>query len=214
MGAVASVIVPVNNAKQTLGDQLSALADQTDGLDFEVVVVLNRCSDDSRAVAQSFSARLPLLLVEADEQPSAAYARNIGVAKSSAPILLFCDADYRVFPQWIAEMVKALQPGGPDFVGGRIVVDRSRLPGWIYRTVYQWCDGSCIFGEFLLWPMSASLAVGARRSRQWAASTIASPVQVAKSSISLPGFFVPATESEKPLVRFCPTVRAGHCARY
>src|SRR6516225_1721018 len=136
MVVAASVIIPVHNAERTLGDQLSALAGQTDSPEFEVVLVLNRCTDASRSVAESFSGRLDLVLVEAEEKASAAYARNVGAAKSTAPILLFCDADDRVYPRWIAEMVKVIEPGGPDFVGGRIVVDRTGLPDWIYHAAY------------------------------------------------------------------------------
>ena len=167
MSVAASVIIPVHNAEQTLGRQLWALARQTDSPEFEVVVVLNRCSDASRSVAESFAARLDLVVVEAEERASAAYARNEGAEKSSAPILLFCDADDRVFPQWVAEMVKALQPGGPDFVGGKIVVDRVGLPNWIYDILYKRADGTCIqagvqgfFGSFSS-PIGASF--GCRR---------------------------------------------------
>jgi FkbM family methyltransferase len=163
MVVAASVIIPVHDAERTLGDQLSALAGQTDSPEFEVVVVLNRCTDASRSVAESFSGRLDLVLVEAEERASAAYARNVGVAKSSAPILLFCDADDRVDPRWIAEMVKVLEPGGPDFVGGRIVVDRTGLPDWIYDAAYRGADGSCIRRYFdgVCSPISASF--GCRR---------------------------------------------------
>lgn len=161
IGAAASVVLPVHNAERTLGSQLSALASQIEAPEFEVVVVLNRCSDDSRAVAQSFAPRLPLVLVEADDKASAPHARNVGAATSSAPILLFCDADDRVSPRWIAEMVKALEPGGPDFVGGRIIVDRQGLAPWLYRVMYQWLDGSCIFGFDL--PFAVSASFGCRR---------------------------------------------------
>lgn len=161
MDPVASVIIPVHDAGATLGAQLEALMNQVDAPEFEVVVVLNRCSDDSRRVAESRKVQLRLTLVEANERPSAAYARNVGASNSSAPILLFCDADDRVGSRWVAEMVHALEPGGPDFVGGQLVVDRRGLPDWIYAEAYQGLDGSCISWALLPYAVSASL--GCRR---------------------------------------------------
>lgn len=159
MDLVASVIVPVHDAEATLAEQLAALANQVDAPEFEVVVVLNRCSDQSRKVGEAYAAELRLALVEANDQSSAAYARNVGVSTSSAPVLLFCDADDHVSPRWVAEMVDALRTGGADFVGGRIVVDRAGLPDWIYDLSYQWLDGSCIVrpSAWLPYVMSASL---------------------------------------------------------
>jgi len=104
----ASVIIPVRNAEAVLGDQLAALSRQVDAPQFEVVVVLNRCADHSGLVADSYRSRLPLTVLTADEKAGPAYARNVGAARSSAPHLLFCDADDRVGEGWVRAMVRAL----------------------------------------------------------------------------------------------------------
>lgn len=160
MTSVAAVVIPVHNGAGTLACQLDALANQTGAPDFEVVVVLNRCTDDSATIAQSFSSRLKLRVVEANRLPSAAYARNVGVAETTAQVLLFCDSDDRVAADWVAKMVSAIQSGGADFVGGRIVVDRSGLPDWIYEWRYLFFDGQCtLIGPAALpYGLSASLA--------------------------------------------------------
>lgn len=154
----ASVIIPAHNAEAVLARQLDALAGQVDAPGFEVIVVLNRCTDRSAQVALQFSSQLHLRIVEADRTGSAAYARNSGVGASKAPVLLFCDADDRVDQRWLASMLSALETSGADFAGGRIIVDRHGLPNWIYRWRYQDKDGKCIQQAHVPFAMSASLA--------------------------------------------------------
>lgn len=104
-----SVIIPCHDAAATLPLQLEALARQQDAALFEVVVVDNRSGDDPAAVVAAWQDRLPALrIVPAAEFAGAAYARNIGVAASSAEHLLFCDADDVVARDWVRAGHEAL----------------------------------------------------------------------------------------------------------
>jgi GT2 family glycosyltransferase len=142
MFPAASVIIPVRNAEAVLGEQLAALSRQVDAPQFEVVVVLNRCVDRSGLVADSYRSRVPLTVLTADEKAGAAYARNVGVARTSAPYLLFCDADDRVGDTWVGAMVRALGDTDADVVGGRLKVDRRGLPAWMYDAFYREVDSA------------------------------------------------------------------------
>ncbi|MBA3884192.1 MAG: glycosyltransferase [Acidobacteria bacterium] len=157
----ASVIIPVHNAEATLADQLGALSGQRGDTEFDVIVVLNRCSDRSAAIAEGFQDRLRLRVIRADDKASAAYARNTGARQSSAPRLLFCDADDRVGERWVAEMLKALDSA--DFCGGALTIDRSRLATWAYERFYRRMEGPrlTVHGKRILYPVSATL--GCRR---------------------------------------------------
>lgn len=157
-GSSLSVVIPVHNAEHVLGDQLDALSRQEGAPPFDVIVVLNRCGDRSRAVAVAYASKLSIRLIEANDRASAAYARNAGARTSSASILLFCDADDRVGSAWVAEMQGALVGTTCDFVGGRIVVDRTSIPEWLYRHRYKYFDGVCLvpLGQGLAFPMGAS----------------------------------------------------------
>ena len=160
MALAASVVIPVHNAEAVLGQQLEALAGQVDAPEFEVVIVLNRCTDRSQAVAESFSDRLRLEVVAADAKASAGYARNIGAARSTAPHLLFCDADDQVGPRWVAAMVARLAAGDAEIIGGFPVVDRSHLPDWTYNDFYRQIDGSGLgTHQSVLYPLGACLGV-------------------------------------------------------
>jgi FkbM family methyltransferase len=160
MARAATVVIPTHKAAETLDDQLSALSHQVAAPEFEVIVALNRCVDHSREVAARHGSELRLTIIEADEKPSAAYARNVGAALSSAPYLLFCDADDRVGDCWIAELVGALADGRADFVGGCLTIDREGLPQWMYDAFYRKFDGPHLTRHMaMLYPVSACLGI-------------------------------------------------------
>lgn len=114
-----SVIIPAYNAATTIGVQLDALSRQTYAGDWEVIVADNGSTDDTRAMAESYSDRLPdLKVVDASDRRGAGPARNRGARAASAPYLAFCDADDRVEPEWLAALASALEHH--DFVTGSV----------------------------------------------------------------------------------------------
>ena len=160
MALAASVVIPVHNAEAFLGDQLEALSGQVGAPEFEVVVVLNRCTDRSRAVAESFAGRLRLEVVAAEQKASAGYARNVGAARSTAPYILFCDADDQVGERWVVAMLDRLGAGDADVIGGFPIVDRQHLPDWTYDDFYRGIDGSGLgIHQSVLFPIGACLGV-------------------------------------------------------
>jgi glycosyltransferase involved in cell wall biosynthesis len=88
-----SVIIPVFNGESTLGSCLSCVF-ASEFKDFEVIVVDDHSSDNSRSVARL----LPCRLVELSRNGGAAAARNAGAAIASGSILFFLDADILVQP--------------------------------------------------------------------------------------------------------------------
>lgn len=130
MNRTVGIVIPAHNAAQYIADQLSALTNQTINRPFSIVVVLNRCTDNTSSVIQEFEDRLDLHLEIADDRPSAAYARNRGAAVSSTDLLLFCDADDRVHPQWVERLVAALET---NTVVSGFMVPWSPTPNWLTR---------------------------------------------------------------------------------
>lgn len=115
-GPSASVVIPAHDAGATIAMQLEALAAQVGAPSFEVVVVANRCKDDTVDVARRFQDGLDIHIEIADDQPGVSYARNYGVAVACADLILHCDADDRVGSSWVEAMVEALDAF--DIVGG------------------------------------------------------------------------------------------------
>lgn len=117
--AFVSVIVPVFNNADTLGDCLQALAHQTIGAEqYEVIVVDDGSTDGSAEVAAR-----PGVTVIRQEHAGAAAARNRGAQQAQGQLLLFTDADCRPERDWIEQM---LAPFADPAVAGVKGVYRTR----------------------------------------------------------------------------------------
>lgn len=114
----ASVILPARNARETIGDQLGALAAQDADVDWELIVVDNGSSDDTAAIAARYRDQIPGLRVLLCSRPGANAARNLGASAARSDRLLFCDADDVVATGWVAALTRSLAVH--DAVGGRI----------------------------------------------------------------------------------------------
>lgn len=99
-----TVIIPVLDGAQHIGEQLQALAMQEDAPSFEVIVVDNGSSDATRDVVRSFvdGYPVPLRLLDGSARRGIAYGRNAGVLAARAPLLGMCDADDHVAPHWVS----------------------------------------------------------------------------------------------------------------
>jgi glycosyltransferase involved in cell wall biosynthesis len=118
-----SVVIACRQAADTLGVQLEALTRQQADVDWEVLLCDNGSTDATLAIAATYTSRLPLRVITADQYPGAAHARNIGAATSNADWLAFVDADDEVASGWLAAIVAALRRHA--FVAGRF--DARRL---------------------------------------------------------------------------------------
>lgn len=103
---IASVIIPARNAEGTIGDQLEALCAQDAEIPFEVIVVVNGSTDDTESKALRYADRLDLRVIAS--APGICNARNAGAAAARSQILLFCDADDAVHPDWLGLMAGAI----------------------------------------------------------------------------------------------------------
>lgn len=97
-----SVIIPTQNRSKQLMLTLAAFEKQTCPPDqFEVVVVNDASHDDTLAQLQNYRPPYRFKVVSLSQPAGRAVARNIGVSASTEDILVFCDADFLVFPDFI-----------------------------------------------------------------------------------------------------------------
>lgn len=123
---IASVVIPARNAAHQICGQLLALSKQDFRGEWEVIVSDNGSSDNTARVASSFTDRLPSLrVVDASRGPGINVARNEGSRAARGGIILYCDADDEVSPEWVSAMVAASRSA--DVLGGR--VETARLNG-------------------------------------------------------------------------------------
>jgi GT2 family glycosyltransferase len=109
-----SVVIPVCNGRQWLGDCLRSLAQQS-GVTLEVLLVDDGSTDGSLPLAEEIWVALvtgwPLRTLKASEAGRPAgvsCARNLGWRSASHPLVAFLDADDLAFPQRLVLQAQAL----------------------------------------------------------------------------------------------------------
>ncbi len=143
------IIVPVRNEAELLKNSLKALAYQVDFRDrlldyrrYEVILLVNNCTDDSAAIAHRFARQHPdfrLHIIERTLPPSEAYIGRVrqmlmdeayqrlaglglaGLGQKHG-VIASTDGDTQVSPTWIAATQLEISRG-VDAVGGRIIAD-------------------------------------------------------------------------------------------
>src|SRR2546430_13185178 len=114
-----SVVMPVLNGEEHVGDQLAALAGQAYEGEWELVVVDNGCRDRTLDVVEAWRPRLPAVtIVDARARRGLNRARNAGASAARGDFLAYCDADDVVSTRWLAAMAGAAADA--DIVGGRL----------------------------------------------------------------------------------------------
>ena len=124
-----SIVVPTFNRGRQLEPMLaSLLAQESRGVRFEVVVVDNNSSDNTRNVVEAMASRAPAghLRYVFEPRQGVSYARNTGVASATAPIIAFLDDDVEAGSDWVCSMKQAFdEHPEADCIGGRVV------PRWV-----------------------------------------------------------------------------------
>ena len=132
-----SVVLCTYNRAHLLRGALEALAAQSTGLAWELIVVDNNSTDDTRAVAAELAPSVPCPVRYVFEQAQGlSRARNRGVLESTGAIIAFMDDDVRPAKDWVDAIAQSMGEWSADAVGGRIVpLWQSRPPSWIENSV-------------------------------------------------------------------------------
>jgi hypothetical protein len=117
-----SVVVPVRNGADTIGDCVAALLATDYPVDRREIIVVDNASTDQTA---AILATLPVKHVD-EPRVGRSRARNRGIHESRGEIVAFIDADCIADPGWLAEIVAAFQVGRPAGVAGEIMADEPR----------------------------------------------------------------------------------------
>ncbi|MER3440531.1 MAG: hypothetical protein C4296_04035 [Gemmataceae bacterium] len=109
-----------------------------EGVEWELIVVNNNCTDDTDAIIAKYTGRLPIHRLFEPKQ-GLSFARNSGVEQAKGELILFTDDDVLVDSEWLAEYVKAAQdhPQAAYF-GGTIAP--WIIPDGLHRKVQRWPD--------------------------------------------------------------------------
>ena len=113
-----SVIIPSHNRRILLQQVLDTLAEQTFPADqFEVIVVLDGCTDESIDMLRKLSVPFSLHVIE-QEPTGASAARNHGAKEAAGDLLIFLDDDIVPVPDFIQAHINAHQGSNAPVVIG------------------------------------------------------------------------------------------------
>jgi len=130
-----SVILCTHNRCRSLAKALESLAasELSASAEWDVIVVDNNSTDQTRTVVEDFCRRDPLhfrYLFESRQGKS--HALNAGIAYACADILAFTDDDVTVEPTWLQELTHPLED--PEWLGtgGRVFLPVDFVPpSWL-----------------------------------------------------------------------------------
>jgi len=129
-----SVVVCTYNRCQSLSAALEDLAVQVmpDSNAWEIVVVDNNSSDQTRKVVEEVSEKWPgRFRYVFESRQGLSQARNRGIQESQGELIAFTDDDVQVEPDWLRNLTSNLFNGWIG-AGGRIVPTwKKPLPSWL-----------------------------------------------------------------------------------
>lgn len=105
----ASVVIPAYNAAAFIGQCLEGLAKQTMPREaFEIIVVDDGSTDNTLALCEEFGQKLGLSSLRTFTQANAGPgpARNHGIRKAQAEIIVFLDSDCVPRPDWLENITQ------------------------------------------------------------------------------------------------------------
>jgi glycosyltransferase involved in cell wall biosynthesis len=132
-----SVVISTYNRCGLLDRALQALLSQSPRhLNYEILVVDNNSSDQTRSVVEALATQNPERLRYLFEpKQGLSYGRNAGIASAKAPIIAFTDDDVRVAEDWIWQIKTGFEANPDiDFLGGKVVPQwPTAPPAWLTK---------------------------------------------------------------------------------
>ena len=122
-----SVVIPAHNEERYVARCISSIRKAADvyGGDVEIIVVCNRCTDATEAIAKANGAR-----VVHDETRCIASVRNAGIKAAMGNIIVTIDCDNRMTEGTLAEIAELLTSGRYIGGGAPIRFERYSFPLW------------------------------------------------------------------------------------
>jgi glycosyltransferase involved in cell wall biosynthesis len=128
-----TIVVPTFNRAADLAKTLDSLSRLASSSPWEVIVVDNNSTDDTRQVVEEAAARFPVelrYLFEAEQGRSAAL--NAGIREARGDIIGTTDDDVQIEPDWLDRAAEALETLDCDYVGGKVLpIWPAARPSWI-----------------------------------------------------------------------------------
>lgn len=117
MDPLISVVIPARDEERYIGRCIASViaAAIRAGVEIEIIVVLNRCTDQTETIARSAGAR-----IVKEDAKNLSRIRNAGAEQARGKILVTVDADSRMSARMLLDIVSLLQSG--RYIGGGVLI--------------------------------------------------------------------------------------------
>lgn len=135
----ASVIVCTYNRGEYLKYTLESLIKQDYSKDlYEIIVVDNNSSDNTKEIANEFVGKYKELTYELELRQGLSFARNHGIEVAKGDIVVFIDDDAIAYPDWLSNLLQPYSDEKVACVGGKIniVWQDGKQPEW-YSDIFM-----------------------------------------------------------------------------
>jgi len=142
MNPLVSLIIPVYNKENYLGQCIASVADQS-VYEIEILVIDDNSTDNSAKIAKKYASTDPRIHVITNSRNLGLYrSRQLGVLKSHAPYIQFVDADDWLEPYATQQLLESIERHNTDLAQMRTV----RVAGKVktkYSTFYNYDLENC-----------------------------------------------------------------------
>jgi glucosyl-dolichyl phosphate glucuronosyltransferase len=144
-----SVIIPTRNRYKFLDGVLLSLTKQTYNAElFEVIVIDNGSTDNTKEIYESYKDRILNLQYHYDATPGLHVGRHLGLKVARSDILVYADDDIEAFPTWLEGITEAFQHKDVVLVGGKNLPKfEIEPPDWILEMWKKDQKGNRVLGH-------------------------------------------------------------------
>lgn len=130
-----SIIIPTRNRQKLLKNTLLSISNLiSNDIEFEILIIDNNSTDDTKKISESFKNKLPLKIYK-EEKEGLLFGRHRGFFESSGEILAFIDDDVELNTNWLISIDNFFN-NDKDLVlcGGNCIPKfESEPPNWLKK---------------------------------------------------------------------------------
>ncbi len=124
-----SVIIPFMAGGHFLRECLESLMEQN-FKDYEVIIVLDRCSEDLSWLEEEFQGKIEYRIIELTGKQGVAAARNLGLSEARGEYVYFLDSDDYIYEEALATLLECAEMNDSQIVYGK------KYSTWYKRSVF------------------------------------------------------------------------------